>query len=103
LRSRESFYYFQQSRPGDQLLAFHRRAAATANETEEIAMVCINFSDTPQQISLPFPMSGVYREMLDFDVRVRLGQPPLTVTVANPGDFVNLQVPSDYGSVFILA
>jgi 1,4-alpha-glucan branching enzyme len=74
LRSRESFYYFQQSRPGDGILVYHRRAAATATQGEEIAMVFLNFSDTALSLTVPFPRAGVYRELIDEDVRQKQGK-----------------------------
>jgi maltooligosyltrehalose trehalohydrolase len=101
LRSRESYYYFQQSRPGDQVLVYHRRAAATAAQNEEIAVVFLNFSDNPQTIAIPFPRAGVYREMIDDADRQKAGQPSWDLDVANDGQMVNVPLSSNYGCVFV--
>jgi len=44
LRGRESFYYWQQSLQGSQLIALHRHAPAGPAGPEEYAMVILNFS-----------------------------------------------------------
>jgi len=102
LRGRESYYYYQQSRPADQVLAYHRRAAATATQKEEIAVVFLNFSDNPQSIAIPFPRAGVYREMIDDTARQKAGQPSWNLNIANDGQMINVQVPSNYGCIFVL-
>src|SRR5262249_48204250 len=56
LRSRESFYYWQQSLQGSQLVAYHRHPPASAAGPEEYAMVILNFptpADTIQPIFRP--------------------------------------------------
>lgn len=98
LRSRESFYYFQQSLKGNQVVAYHRHAPATANATEEFAMVLLNFGDAAAEIQLPFPRKGTWREMLDNDVR----ENPLTVIVTSQGELQQVSVPSHYGQVYVL-
>jgi len=101
LRSRDSFYYFQESRPADQVFAYRRRAAATATQPEEVAMVFLNFSDVQQNIAVPFFKAGDYREMIDDALRSKQGQSPFDVQIANDGQIVNVQVPSNYGCIFI--
>jgi 1,4-alpha-glucan branching enzyme len=98
LRSRESFYYFQQSLKGNQVVAYHRHAPATANATEEFAMVLLNFGDATAEIQLPFPRKGTWREMLDNDVR----ENPLAVIVTAQGELQQVSVPSHYGQVYVL-
>ncbi|MGC2695216.1 MAG: hypothetical protein WA738_05435, partial [Candidatus Angelobacter sp.] len=98
LRSRDSFYYFQQSLKGNQVLAYHRHAAATAAGPEEFAMVALNFGDAPGDIQLPFPKKGLWKEMLDDDVR----SAPFTINIAAQGALQKFTVPSHYGSVFLL-
>src|SRR5205085_4210058 len=63
LRGRESFYYNEQSRPADGVVAYRRRAAATATAAADVAMVFLNFSDVERVVSIPFPKAGTYREM----------------------------------------
>src|SRR5207302_859198 len=59
LRGRESFYYWQQSLQGSQLIAFHRHAPAGPAGPEEYAMVILNFSGSADTIEVPFPKAGV--------------------------------------------
>ena len=94
LRSRESFYYKAQSRPGDGIVAYSRGSV----RTKQIAMVFLNFSDREQSISVPFPEPGIYREMIDNDVRTI----PFEVGVDKTLLSVSINVPSHYGYVFIL-
>ncbi|HEU4414884.1 MAG TPA: alpha-amylase family glycosyl hydrolase [Candidatus Angelobacter sp.] len=98
LRSRESFYYFQQSLQGNQVLAYHRRAAPTAAGAEDFAMVALNFGDAAADIQLPFPRRGVWREMLDDDVR----STPFAINISAQGAAQRITVPSHYGWVLIL-
>lgn len=93
LRSRESFYYKSQSRPGDGIVAYSRGSICT----EQIAMVFLNFSDGAQSISVPFPESGIYREMIDNDVRTI----PFEIGVDHTLPALSINVPSHYGYVFI--
>ena len=98
LRSRESFYYWQQSLQGNQLLAYHRHAPANASSPEEYAMVILNFGPTASTIDIPFPKAGVWTERLDATFR----SAPLTINVAVHGDTQPVTVPSNYGYIFIL-
>jgi maltooligosyltrehalose trehalohydrolase len=99
LRSRESFYYWQQSLQGNQLLAYHRHAPSDdAAAPEQYAMVTLNFGGTSSTIDVPFPRAGVWTEKLDAPFRPA----PLTITVAAPGDSQTITVPSNYGYIFIL-
>jgi len=98
LRSRESFYYWQQSLQNSELIAYHRHALADPSGPEEYAMVLLNFGDTSATINLPFPKAGVWTEKLDASFRTT----PLTITVASAGDPQSITVPSNYGYIFIL-
>jgi maltooligosyltrehalose trehalohydrolase len=102
LRSRESYFYYAQSLAGNAILAYHRHAAATAGTAEEYAMVVINFGQAEGQITLPFPSAGLWTEAVDARSRAAAGAPPLTVSVANVGDLAAVNVPSNYGYVFLL-
>ncbi|GAC1403355.1 MAG: alpha-amylase family glycosyl hydrolase [Ktedonobacteraceae bacterium] len=88
LRSRESFYFNTQSRPGDGVVAY-KRYSTTAGQ---VAMVYLNFSDVPQSISVPFPELGTYQEMIDGQERIQVNTLNQTATV---------EVPSNYGYIFI--
>jgi maltooligosyltrehalose trehalohydrolase len=98
LRSRESFYYWQQSLQGSQLLAYHRRAPASPAGPEEYAMVILNFAGYADTIPVPFPQAGAWVEKLDGDLRPA----PWIVPVASPGDVQRITVPSNYGCIFVL-
>jgi 1,4-alpha-glucan branching enzyme len=98
LRSRESFYYWQQSLQGTQLVAYHRHAPASSAGPEEYAMVILNFASVAGTIQLPFPKAGTWTEELDADVRPA----PWTIPVAAAGAFQSITVPSNYGCIFVM-
>ncbi|HVN03492.1 MAG TPA: alpha-amylase family glycosyl hydrolase [Bryobacteraceae bacterium] len=99
LRSRESFYYWQQSlQGGSRLVAYHRHALASGAAPEQYAMVILNFAPTAGTIQVPFPKAGVWTEQLDADVRPA----PWTINVAAPGALQTVTVPSNYGCIFVL-
>jgi 1,4-alpha-glucan branching enzyme len=93
LRSRESFYDNVHSRPADGMVVYHRRSPAAG----QIALIFLNFSDTPRSISVPFPEPGTYREMIDHDLRSR----PFDISVDHPNQTIAVDVPSNYGYVFV--
>ena len=95
LRGTQSFYYFEQSHQGNQVIAYRRFAPANGAEPEDWAMVLLNFGNDGAQITLPFPKAGKWQEMLDADQR------SLVVTVANDNDPQTIVVPSHYGMIFI--
>ena len=88
LRSRESFYFNTQSRPAEGVVAYARYSSTAG----QIAMVFLNFSDVPQSISVPFPELGTYQEMIDGQERIQVNTPNQPATV---------EVPSNYGYIFI--
>ena len=98
LRSRQSYYYWQQSLQGNQLLAYHRHAPATGGNPESYAMVLLNFGSAAGTLAVPFPSAGIWTERLDEDVRGA----PWTVNVAHAGDLQGIAVPSNYGCIFCL-
>lgn len=98
LRSRESFYYWQQSLQGSQLIAYHRHAPAGAAGPEEYALVILNFASYADTIQVPFPKAGTWTEKLDDDVRTT----PWTINVASAGSVQRIIVPSNYGCIFLL-
>lgn len=98
LRSRESFYYWQQSLQNSQIIAYHRHAPASGGNPESWALVLLNFSDSAGTISVPFPSVGTWREQLD-----DLSRAPahLDIQVINAGDVQQVTVPSNYGQVWV--
>ncbi len=97
LRSRASYYYWQQSLQGTQILIYSRHAVADAGGAESWALVLLNFSDAAGTVDAPFPVAGTWREMLDDAFRAA----PLEVQPAEDGATVALQVPSNYGQVWV--
>jgi 1,4-alpha-glucan branching enzyme len=93
LRSHESFYYNEQSRTHDGIVAYSRKSTAA----QQFAIVFLNFSDRQQSISVPFPEPGTYREMIDNTVRTT----PFDITVSNANQSINVDMPSNYGYIFI--
>jgi hypothetical protein len=61
-------------------------------------MVVLNFSAQPGTIDVPFPEAGAWTEQLDADVRAA----PWTIAVAAAGDVQSIDVPSNYGWIFVL-
>jgi len=97
LRSRSSFYYWQQSLQGTQVLIYSRHAVADAANPESWALVLVNFSDGAGAVNAPFPVAGTWREVLDDSLR----STPLEVQPATDGATVALQVPSNYGQIWV--
>ncbi len=95
LRGRSSFYFWQQSLAGNQVIAYQRHAPATGSQVEEYAMVFLNFGNAAASIEVPFPKAGTWVEKLDEDVRT------LLVDVAGDGASATVSVPSHYGLVFL--
>lgn len=98
LRGRDSFYYWQQSLQGTQLIAYHRHAPASGAAAEQYAMVVLNFDSNSATIQLPFPKAGAWTEKLDEDVRPA----PLTISVPTAGALQSVTVASHYGCIFVL-
>jgi maltooligosyltrehalose trehalohydrolase len=97
LRSRTSFYYWQQSLQSTQVLIYSRHAIASGASAESWALVLLNFADWDSTVSAPFPVAGTWREMLDDSLRTA----PLEVTTNADGQMLNLTVPSNYGQVWV--
>ena len=98
LRSRESFYYWQQSLQSSQLIAYHRHAPTSPDGPEEYAMVLLNFATNADTIEVPFPKAGTWTEKLDENVRPN----PRTVQVEAAGAAQRITVTSNYGCIFVL-
>jgi 1,4-alpha-glucan branching enzyme len=97
LRSRASYYYYQQSLQGTQVLIYSRHALADATDAESWALVTLNFSDADAAVNAPFPVAGTWREMLDDSLR----STPLEVVVQADGATAAIDVPSNYGQIWV--
>jgi maltooligosyltrehalose trehalohydrolase len=93
-RSRKSFYFNQQSRPGEGVVAYQRSADATATEPEQIAVIVLNFSDDPRDIAVPFAKTGVYQELIDAQAADR-------INVSAPQEVHSVTVPPNYGRIYL--
>ena len=93
LRSRESFYYYAESRIEDKVIAYRRHAS----EEQQLAVVFLNFSDQSQAIAVPFPEVGKYREMIDERAR----ETPYDVQISSENQLVEIEVPAYYGYIFM--
>jgi len=97
LRSRSSYYFWQQSLQGSQTIIYSRHAAATPNDPESWALVVINFAGYSSTASVPFPVAGTWREMLDDSFR----SSPYELTPTADGELIDLAVNSNYGQVWV--
>ena len=61
-------------------------------------LIFLNFSDSQQALSVPFPIAGTYREMLDDDVR---GTNHLEIKISSSGQFQQVQIPANYGQIYV--
>lgn len=95
LRGTESYYYYLQSLQQTQIIAYHRHAPAEGTLPEDWVMVLLNFDSNAAPISVPFPKAGKWQEMLDADQRL------LVLDVATDGAVQSIEVPSNYGMVFV--
>jgi maltooligosyltrehalose trehalohydrolase len=98
LRSRVSFYFNDNSNLAARAIAFSRRAGATATEPEQVVMVFLNFSDFDQRLTVPFPVVGTYREMLDYDIR---GSTHLEISVTSRDQSHTVSNPPNYGQIYV--
>jgi maltooligosyltrehalose trehalohydrolase len=97
LRSRASYYYWQQSLQGTQVVIYSRHAAASGTDAESWALVLLNFGGLDSTVAAPFPVAGTWREMVDDSFRAT----PLEVTPATDGEAVSVTAPSHYGQIWV--
>jgi len=76
------------------VIAYRRRADATATAPAENILVALNFSGADRQVWLPFEAPGTWREAVD-------GKHP-AVQINRPGDWALVTLPSNYGAVYVL-
>ncbi|MBB6144648.1 1,4-alpha-glucan branching enzyme [Silvibacterium bohemicum] len=97
LRSRSSYYYWQQSLQGTEVIIYSRHAAASGTDAESWALVLLNFGGTASTGAAPFPVAGTWREMVDDSFRAT----PYEVAPVTDGGSVSVTVPSNYGQVWV--
>ena len=91
LRGRDSFYYNQSSLPSSGIICYRR------SSQNELALIFLNFSDSPQTMTIPFPSPGTFREEIDAAERPS----PFELTAVATGDPMTVTVPANYGYIFI--
>ncbi|UFH53132.1 alpha-amylase family glycosyl hydrolase [Spirosoma sp. KNUC1025] len=84
------FYYFDQDHLAKHVIAYRRNSIT--GQPEESALVAINFSNQDQQIMLPFPVTGQWKEQMH-------GTHPV-VTVTQNDQQQLITIPSNYGVIF---
>jgi maltooligosyltrehalose trehalohydrolase len=92
LRSRDSYFYYLQSLQNNEVIAYHRHAAATATTPEQYVMVLLNFADSDGTISVPFPKAGNWTELINGNQ---------TLNIPTDGATQSVTVPSNYGFAFL--
>ena len=97
LRSRASFFYWQQSLQGNQVLIYSRHAVASGTDPESWALVLLNFGGGASTVATPFPVAGTWREMVDDAFRAS----PYEVRTGVDGEMVSVAVNSFYGQVWV--
>ena len=97
LRSRSSYYYWLQSLQGTRVILYSRHAIASGATAESWALVSLNFSGADAQVNASFPAAGTWREMLDDSFR----SVPLQLVASQAGAMMSLEVPSNYGQIWV--
>jgi hypothetical protein len=86
---RIAVYYNQSSQTSAGIMGYRR------SDGNDIALIFLNFSDTPQTMTIPFPSTDTFREQIDAADRPA----PMDLNGAT-GDPMTVTVPSNYGYVF---
>jgi 1,4-alpha-glucan branching enzyme len=86
------YYYFDPNHLRRGVIAYRRDANATPGNIAECLLVVLNFSDSDNEVWLPFPKPGTWIEQLDGR------HPPVQTTQKDQWSPVT--VPSNYGAVF---
>lgn len=93
LRSRRSYYFNTLALTGQGVVVYSR----TSTAPDETALVFLNFSDQLRTVVMPFPEPGRYREMIDRDAV----SPPPDIVVAGAAQPQSVEVPSNYGRIYM--
>lgn len=90
------FYYDDGDHRRQGVVAFRRHADADGTSPEEDALVLVNFWNEEASVWLPFPRAGRWEEQID-----RADNPKPPIDVANAGDWMQVQVPPNYGCIYM--
>ncbi|MCE7064973.1 alpha-amylase family glycosyl hydrolase [Dyadobacter sp. CY326] len=85
------YYYFESDHLNKQVIAFRRNSMDGLPGAS--AMIAINFSNQTQQIWLPFPETGIWKEHIDGH------HSPVEVNSDN--EWLPINVPGNYGAIFL--
>ncbi len=86
------YYYFDPNHLRHGVIAYRRDANAAPGYVAECLLVVLNFSDSDNEVWLPFPKPGMWIEQLDGR------HPPVQITQKD--QWSSVTVPSNYGAVF---
>jgi len=89
LRSRETYYFNNQSIPTRGVVIYQR--GHSENDTSTACIVFLNFGDQQQTLSFTFPLTGVWQEVLENQEQI------ISETIHQSQE---IQVPSNYGKIF---
>jgi 1,4-alpha-glucan branching enzyme len=98
LSSRGFFYYYDD--PGHRaqgVIAFRRQANAVGSYPAEDVLVLVNVFARPAAVWVQFPASGAWIEQIDKAEQT----PQSTINVGAGGQWCEVTVPSNYGSVYL--
>lgn len=93
------FFYFNDAfHRSRQVIVFSRSAPAAGGDPAQHVLVYLNFSGQTQEIWIPVPVAGTWVEQLD----KAESNPQANLVATHAGQWQPVQVPSHYGSVFLL-
>ena len=92
------FYVNDAGHRSREVIVFWRSASATTTEPEQHVLVYLNFSDQTQEIWIQVPKAGTWIEQLDQGEPA----PQPDLVASHVGEWRPVNVPSHYGSVFLL-
>jgi 1,4-alpha-glucan branching enzyme len=97
LRSRGSFFYFDDPfHRRDGIIAYRRDAPTDGDAPAEALVVILNFTDHDADAWIPWPLAGQWEEQID---KTDGPRPPVHVT--NHGQWLPTRIPANYGAVYL--
>jgi hypothetical protein len=97
LKSRGFYYYYDDPLHREAgIIAYRRTAEAHSGAPAEDIIVILNFSDQDVDAWIPWPVSGSWKELIN-----EADNASHPVQVQQDGEWKPVQVPSNYGSVYL--
>ena len=94
LRGRNAYYFYQESKLNEGLIAYQR---TSNHQHDAAAMILINFGNAAGELTVPFPKAGRWIEQLNSPE----DQEGEVIDVSSDHTAVSVHVPSNYGKLFI--